>query len=262
MEAKILLNKKGPLATITINRPDRRNAITYDMWTELHKVALMLDNDQDIRIIIFQGAGEEAFSAGADISEFGQRRSNSGQARLYDVAYQGALDTISQLRMPTVGLIKGACTGGGLELATTLDIRISADNARFGMPIGRLSMLSGFQQLRRLVNIAGPAVVKDLLLTARLMGTEEALRVGLVNVVRPLRDVEAYCQELAMGMAELAPLSQAWHKQMIRVILMNPDLEGLTPAEEAMPYILYDSEDFREGWQAFLDKRKPIFKGK
>jgi enoyl-CoA hydratase/carnithine racemase len=151
--------------------------------------------------------------------------------------------------------------GGGLELATMTDLRFASPEARFGVPIARLGILVGYKEMRRLVAIVGPAVALDLLLTARLIDADTALRVGLLNDVRPAGEIEAYVFELAQRVASLAPLSHRWHKQILRSVLDNPALRDLTPEELARPFACFDTADFQEGRRAFLEKRAPRFSG-
>ncbi len=257
----ILVERKGSVATVIFNRPDQRNAFTFAMYHEIHRLALDLEADRSVRVVVFRGAGSEAFAAGADIGEFETHRSSSAQARRYAAAFEAAMDAVEALGVPTIAMIAGACVGGGLEFATCMDLRIAADNSRFGVPIAKLGLLVGHKEMRRLVRLVGPAVALDLLHTARLVDAAEAHRLGLVGRVVPLADLEATVYALAEEMAGLAPLTHRWHKQILRTVLRDPALERLTPEEEALPYACYDTSDFHEGWRAFLAKRRPLFKG-
>jgi enoyl-CoA hydratase/carnithine racemase len=257
----ILVQRKGAVATVVFNRPDKRNALHFAMYHEVHRLALDLGADPSVRVAVFRGAGTEAFAAGADIAEFETRRSNSAQARVYAAAFEGAMDAVEALPKPTIGMIAGACVGGGLEFATCMDLRIAADNSRFGVPIAKLGLLVGYKEMRRLARLVGPAVAMDLLLTARLIDAAEAHRVGLVGRVLPLAELESTVYGLAEEMAGLAPLTHRWHKQILQTVLRDPALGALTPEEEARPYACFDTADFHEGWRAFLEKRRPFFKG-
>lgn len=260
-EKAILVERKGPVATVIFNRPAQRNAFTFAMYHEIHRLALDLEADRSVRVVVFRGAGTEAFAAGADISEFETHRSSSAQARRYAAAFEGAMDTVEGLGKPTIAMIAGACVGGGLEFATCMDLRIAADTSRFGVPIAKLGLLVGHQEMRRLVRLVGPAVALNLLLTARLVDAAEAHRLGLVGRVVPLADLEATAYGLAEEMAALAPLTHRWHKQILQTVLRDPGLRHLTPEEEARPYACFDTADFQEGWRAFLEKRRPLFTG-
>ncbi len=260
-EKPILVQRKGAVTTVVINRPAQRNAFNFAMYHEIHRLAVDLEADRSVRVVVFRGAGTEAFAAGADIGEFETHRSSSAQARRYATAFEGAMDAVEALGVPTIAMIAGACVGGGLEFATCMDLRIAAENSRFGVPIARLGLLVGYKEMRRLVRLVGPAVAMDLLHTARLVDAAEAHRVGLVGRVVPLADLEATAYGLAEEMAGLAPLTHRWHKQILQTVLQDPGLAQLTPEEEARPYACYDTADFQEGWRAFLAKRRPQFRG-
>src|SRR5574341_1248204 len=203
-EKTVLLEQKGAVATVIFNRPAQRNAFTFAMYHEIYRVALDLEADRSVRVVVFRGAGNEAFAAGADIGEFDTHRSSSAQARRYAAAFEGAMDAVESLGKPTIAMIGGACVGGGLEFATCMDLRVAADNSRFGVPIAKLGLLVGYKEMRRLLRLVGPAVALDLLLTARLVDAAEAHRLGLVGRVVPLADLQATVYALAEEMAGLA----------------------------------------------------------
>jgi enoyl-CoA hydratase/carnithine racemase len=262
MNEPILIERDRQVATIILNRPQQRNAITLDMWTQLQSMANTLDADPEVRVVILRGAGEAAFSGGADISEFEVCRNDSEQARRYAQAMNDATDAMAAIGKPTISLIRGFCVGGGLELTTATDLRLAGDDARFGVPIARLGILVGYKEMRRLVTLVGPGPTMDLLLTARLIGSQEALRIGLVSEVAPAGEVEAYTYDLAQRLCDLAPLSARWHKQILQTVLTNPGLAQLSSEEEALPFACFDTADFQEGQRAFLEKRRPHFEGK
>jgi len=257
----ILLERQGQIATVILNRPEHRNAINSQMWAQLIDLAHTLDADESVRVVVFRGAGDNAFSAGADIHEFDTARNNSTNAREYARKFDGALDAVAAIGKPTISLIRGFCVGGGLELATATDLRISSDDARFGVPIGQLGILVGYREMRRLVQLVGPGVAMDLLLTARLVGAADALRVGLITEMVSAAEVESVVYERAKRICNLAPLSARWHKQILQTVLTNPALTDLTPEQEALPYACFDTQDFSEGRQAFIAKRAPQFRG-
>ena len=262
MSDDILLDRTDGIATVTFNRPDQRNAIDYHGWLELRRIAIDLDRDDSVRVVVFTGAGERAFSAGADIKDFESYRDNSEKAQVYAEAFDGAMDAIEAVSKPTLCLIKGFCVGGGCEMSMACDIRIAADNSRFGIPVARLGILVGYREMRRLINLVGPGNASYILLSARLLDSAEALRVGLVNQVVPLADVDGCVYDLAREMAPLAPLSQARHKLIRQIVLANPALEGLTDEERLLPFANFDSEDFHEGRSAFVERRQPEFRGR
>jgi enoyl-CoA hydratase/carnithine racemase len=261
MSEEIRVERDGAVATVVLDRPGQRNAVTLAMWGRLAEAARALDADPAVRVVVLRGAGEAAFSAGADISEFSRHRHDSASARRYAEAFDGALDAVEAVGKPTVSLIRGFCVGGGLELATTTDLRIAAEDARFGVPIAQLGVLVGYREMRRLVGLVGPGPALDLLLTARLIGAADALRVGLVTEIWPAAELERRVRELAGRIAGLAPQAARWHKRILRTVMRDPGLKSLTAEEEALPFACFDTADFREGCRAFLEKRPPRFQG-
>ena len=262
MTSNILVEKRDGIATVTFNRPEQRNVIDYEGWLELRKTALDLGGDDFVRVVVIMGKGDEAFSAGADIKDFAKHRGDSKVAARYAEAFDGALDAIEALPMPTVCCIKGFCVGGGCELAMAADIRIAADNGRFGIPVARLGILVGYHEMRRLIDLVGPGNANYLLLSGRIIDTQEALRIGLVHSVVSLSDVEDQVYELAREISHLAPLSHQRHKQILQTVLRNPSLGRLTSEEERLPFANFDSEDFDEGRRAFIERGEPRFKGR
>ena len=261
MTDDILVSAQDGIATVTFNRPSQRNAISYHGWHELRRIALDLERNPDVKVIVFTGAGDAAFSAGADIKDFESYRNDSAKARVYAEAFDGAMDTIEAMSKPTICMIRGFCVGGGCELSMAADIRIAADNSRFGIPVARLSILVGYKEMRRLVQLVGPGNASYILLSARLIDAQEAHRIGLVTQVVPLDEIADVTYDLAREMVPLAPLSQARHKRILQTVLKNPNLESLTEEEESLPFANFDSEDFHEGRAAFIERRQPNFKG-
>ena len=172
------------------------------------------------------------------------------------------MDAIEGLSKPTISLIKGFCVGGGCELSTATDIRIAADNSRFGIPVARLGILVGYKEMRRLVRLVGPGNASYILLSARLIDAAEAHRIGLVTQVVAADEVTEVSYGLAREMAPLAPLSQKRHKEILQFVLENPDLGYLSKDEEYLPFSNFDSEDFHEGRAAFIERRTPEFRGR
>jgi enoyl-CoA hydratase/carnithine racemase len=262
MGQEILLAKANGVATITINRPAQRNAVTYAMWHRLAALMAELQADPDVRVVVFRGAGTEAFSAGADIAEFEEQRKNSALASRYHTAVEEALDAIAHLPRPTIAAVAGYCVGGGLELATAADLRIAAENARFGIPTAKLGIVMGYREMSRLIRLVGSGRTMDILLTARMVEADEALRIGLISRLVRLNELEPYTAQVAMEVAGNAPLSHRWHKQILETVLQDPGLEDLTAEEAKLTFACFDTEDFQEGRRAFLEKRKPVFRGR
>lgn len=262
MSEAILLTKDRGIATITINRPAQRNAVTYEMWKQLSTLMATLATNPDVRVVILRGAGTQAFSAGADIAEFEETRRNSELAIKYHAAVEEAFRAVADLPKPTIAMVAGFCVGGGLELAISTDLRIAADNSRFGMPTAKLGIVMPHWEMSRLVRLVGAGRAMDMVLTARLVEADEALRIGLVSRLVPLAEIERVTDEVAAEIAAYAPLSHRWHKQIVETVLRVPDLGGLTAEETKLPFACFDTEDFQEGRRAFLDKRKPEFRGR
>ncbi len=261
MDSDIYVERDGAVATIVFNRPAQRNAIDYAGWLELRRIALELDADDAVRVVVLTGAGERAFSAGADIKDFEQYRINSRVAKLYADAFDGAMDAVEAMSKPTISMIRGFCVGGGCELSMATDIRIAAAGSRFGIPIARLGILVGYGEMRRLVNLVGPGNASYILLSARLIDAQEAHRIGLITTLVGVDDLREHTYTLAREVAELAPLSHARNKRIRDITLRNPSGEGLTQEERDLPFTNFDSADFLEGRAAFIERRKPNFKG-
>jgi len=253
--------QNGSVVTITFDRPEMRNAMDFDTWASLAEELPRLAARDDVAAIVFTGAGTEAFAAGADIREFPARRMGSEQGRVYQEAVVAALNAVLQCPRPTIAKIRGACVGGGLELAACCDLRVAADDARFGIPIARIGVLLGWRELQRLVQLVGPAVTADLLLTARLMDADEALRVGLITHRVAAGELDAYTDRLLESILSGSPLVHRTHKRMLNILLNNPTLQNLSEEEEALPLTCFDSHDYKEGVDAFLNKRRPRFTG-
>ncbi len=256
----ILLRREAAIATVTINRPAQRNAISFAMWGQLTDLMRQLDSDRNVRCVVIAGAGDEAFSAGADISDFEQYRSDSERGRVYNRAVDGLLQTVAEMGTPVISMIGGFAAGGGCELAVATDLRIAAEGSRLGIPVARLGITIGHREMYGLVNLVGKGNALYILLSGRLLGTEEALRIGLVNQVVPPDQLAQVTYKLATDIAALAPLSHAVNKQTLNQVLAKPSLE-LTPDEANLPLTQFDTRDYQEGYRAFLEKRRPEFIG-
>ncbi len=256
----ILLRREAAVATVTINRPAQRNAISFAMWGQLTNLMRQLDSDRDVRCVVIAGAGDEAFSAGADIGDFEQYRSDSERGRVYNRAVDGLLQTVAEMGTPVISMIGGFAAGGGCELAVATDLRIAAEGSRLGIPVARLGITIGHREMYGLVNLVGKGNALYILLSGRLLGADEALRIGLVNQVVPPDRLAEVTYQLAADIAALAPLSHAVNKQTLNQVLAKPSLD-LTPDEANLPLTQFDTRDYQEGYRAFLEKRRPEFIG-
>jgi enoyl-CoA hydratase/carnithine racemase len=255
----ILVERRGDIATVVLNRPERMNALDKAMWMQLGAAILELDADEGVRCIVLRGAGGKAFAAGADIAEFARERANAAQARHYGKDGIGAMRTIAECRHPTVALIEGACVGGGLLIASQCDLRICNASARFGVPVKNLGLTEAYDELQGMMRVVGHAATLELLLEGRIWNAPEAYEKGLVNRVVPDDGVAEEAYATARRIADGAPLVARWHKKFARRLA---DPRALTAAEFDESYACFDTEDFREGVAAFLAKRKPQFRGR
>ena len=259
MDGLIDVARDGALATVVLNRPAKLNALTKAMWTELGAVVNALSSDEGVRCIIVRGAGEKAFSPGNDIGEFATERANKAQAIAYGAAMHDTAHALAACRHPLIAQIHGICVGGGLEIAALCDLRICGASSRFGAPIKNLGLVMAYAELAPLVDLVGKAVALELLLEGRVLDATEAKEKGLVTRVVPDADVAAEARATAERIAEGAPLVARWHKKFARRLA---DPRPQTAAERDECFDCFDTDDFREGYAAFLAKRKPDFRGR
>ena len=258
MSGDVLYEIHDGIGRITFNRPEARNAFTFRMYEQLGEICQQAENDSSVKVLLLTGAGEKAFAAGTDISEF-KAFSTAEDALNYESRIEHLVSALENSRVPTIAAIAGACTGGGLTIAACCDLRIGAANARFGVPIGRtLGNCLSMSNYVRLAALLGPSSVKDIIFTARLIDAEEACKIGLLSEVLPDYDsLQRRANELARTVASQAPLTLRVTKEALLRIKekMNPD--------EDRDLILrcYMSRDFREGMDAFLNKRPPKWTG-
>ena len=255
----VLLSRDGDIATVTLNRPDRLNALDRGMWQALGDTMRRLSGNDSLRCVVLRGAGGKAFAAGADIAEFATERANARQAKLYGELIHGTMQAVAQCRHPTVALIEGACVGGGLEIAAMCDMRICGTSSRFGVPVNKLGLTMAYGELAGLLALVGRAVTLEILLEGRVFGADEAYRKRLVNRVVADDQVETEAYALARRIADGAPLVARWHKQFIERLTVRADI---SPEEWDVGFACFDTDDYRTGVQAFLDKAKPEFKGR
>jgi enoyl-CoA hydratase len=258
MNQEILYEVRDGIGRITFNRPEARNAFTFKMYERLAEICKQAVSDSSVKVLVLTGADEKAFAAGTDISEF--RKFSSAQDALdYEVRINGLLDAFERIPIPTIAAIAGACTGGGSTIAACCDLRIGAANARFGVPISRtLGNCLSMANYVRLTALIGPARVKEIIFTARLIDASEAHALGLLSEVLPdYAALQARAAELARTVASHAPLTLRATKEALRRIK-----ERMIPAEDDDLILgCYLSNDFREGLDAFLNKRPPKWTG-
>lgn len=259
MDEFVLSTHDGTIATVTLNRPDKLNALTKPMWQRLGTLMRELSADDSLRCVVLRGAGGKAFAPGNDIAEFETERSDFTQGKAYGAVLHSALGAIADCPHPTIALIEGICVGGGLEIAAMCDLRICGESSRFGVPINKLGLVMAHAELAALVRLAGRAVALEILFEGRVFDAQEALAKRLVNRVVPDAQVEAEAYATARRIAAGAPLVARWHKQFLREIEAG---QPLTQAQLDEGFRCYDTQDFRLGYRAFLDKSKPDFVGR
>ena len=249
----------GSIATLTFNRPETRNAMTWEMYEALVTACERVDEDTAIRVLIVRGAGRKAFVAGTDISQF-QNFKNREDGLKYEERLDRVLDRLERVTKPTIAQVEGVAAGGGCAIALTCDLRVATPEASFGIPIARTlgNCLSG-ASYSRLLDAMGPGAVKDMLFTGRLIGGAEAQTLGIVNRLVPATEIDAIVRALAAEIAANAPLTLRATKEMIRRILAKRRVA--TGDDGDMVEMCYTSADFREGVTAFLAKRKPSWSG-
>jgi len=257
--AHTVFEADGPVATLTFNRPEARNAMTWEMYQALVEACERVDRDAAIQVLVFRGAGGKAFVAGTDIAQF-QDFKNREDGLKYEERLDRVLDRLERVAKPTIAQVEGVAAGGGCAIALTCDLRVATPQATFGIPIARTlgNCLSG-ASYSRLLDVMGPGAVKDMLFTGRLIGGAEAHALGLVNRLVPADEIEATVRALAAEIAANAPLTLRATKEMIRRIVAKRRLPAGEDAD--MVEMCYTSADFREGVTAFLAKRKPVWTG-
>jgi enoyl-CoA hydratase len=259
---KLLLQKDGPIGWITFNQPEKRNAVSQEMWQAMPEYVADLSADPAIRVVILRGAGETAFVAGADISQFKDRRRNAADEEEYRRISGAGSEALAHLGKPLVAMIHGFCIGGGVSIAITCDLRIAADDARFGIPAARLGLGYHYKGMEKLMSLIGPAYTKELFFTARTdFSAQDALRMGLVNQVVPKADLERFTRDYALTMSRNAPLTLRSAKASVEQLLRPEDRRDYALLDKLIKDC-FDSQDYQEGVKAFSEKRRPQFQGR
>jgi enoyl-CoA hydratase len=255
---RIIAERRGAIGSITIDNPDRHNAISNPMWTAITEAALAFDADPQVRIITIEGHGRKAFASGADISRF--ESAEGGPVGRGGSAFVTACATVNAVEKPTVAVIRGWCLGGGMALAISCDLRIANEAARFGIPAARLSIGYPVEGLRRIVDLVGLSTAKEIMFTARQYTAAEALRLGMVNHVLPDSEIDAFAAEYIASIAGGAPLTIKGAKLALAELAKDESRRNLALAETIIAQCA-TSADHAEGTRAFLEKRRPVFTG-
>ncbi len=258
---RVLCRREGAIGWIVLNNPARHNALSLVMYGAIERAVAALAADAQVRVIVVTGAGERAFVSGADISEFAEKRATPTQIAEYDALSERASVALEAVPKPTIAMIRGYCIGGGLDLALRTDLRIAADDARFGIPAVRLGLGYGFADVKRLVDIVGPARAKEILYTGRQFTADEALAMGLVHRVLPAAALAEGVARLAETLAGNAPLTIRAMKRSVAEAVKDPEARDVAAAT-ALVEACFDSADYAEGQRAFMEKRRPDFRGR
>ena len=258
---KMLAEAQDGVGRITFNQPEKRNAMSVEMWDGLTAILGAWATDPAIRVVVLTGAGDKAFVSGADISQFEKSRSNADAQKEYDKLTSAGRRQLAAFPKPVIARIQGFCLGGGLGIAMQADLRIASDTSAFGIPAAKLGIAYGFDMVSRLISLVGQAHARMLLFTGERIDAAEAGRIGLVNQVVPQAGLDAAVGKLAHTIANNAPLSIKGMKYILAQTQADPasrDMTGVLAAIGAC----FDSADYTEGRTAFMEKRKPVFTGK
>ncbi|QQP87262.1 enoyl-CoA hydratase/isomerase family protein [Skermanella sp. TT6] len=261
MTDRLIVERQGPIGWITFSNPERHNALKVEMWQALPDALARFEADDEVKVIVLRGAGEKAFISGADISEFEEMRSSEEAVLAYEDLAEGAMRALQTVAKPTIAMIRGYCIGGGLGVAISCDLRIAAEGSTFSIPAGRLGLGYRFSGVKRLHDLVGPAFAKEIFFTARRFPAEEAMRIGLINRMVPAGELDGVIAETCATIADNAPLTVRSVKLMVEE-LGKPEGEPDHGMCERLVRGCFASEDYVEGRRAFMEKRKPVFRGR
>jgi enoyl-CoA hydratase/carnithine racemase len=258
---KMIARKEGGIGWMIFNQPEKHNAVSFDMWLAVPKIIAAFEADAEVRVIVLRGAGERAFISGADISEFESKRDSEEAIKAYDVVGDAAHAAIANAAKPTIAMIRGICYGGGAGISLTTDARICSSDARFAVPAAKLGVGYRYSGIKRLVDVVGPAFAKEIFFTAGAFTAEDARIMGLVNRVVAPEELEAYVTRFASTISANAPLTIKAAKMAINAAVEDAQTRRLDLVEDAIKACRVSS-DYAEGRRAFMEKRKPAFRGR
>ena len=260
-DGKILQSSTDGIGVITFNSPEKRNAMSLEMWEGFGNALIELRDDPGTRVVILRGAGDKAFVSGADISQFEKTRHNAEASEEYSKRSAAQRALLADFPKPVIASIRGFCMGGGMQVAMSADIRIAAEDSQFGIPAAKLGIAYGFDGLKHLVSLVGPSWARLLMFTGMRIHSSEAVRIGLVDRVVPDAELWDATMEIARTISGNAPLAIKAAKITIAQVLKDPDDRDMNAVKQ-IGLECMDSEDFREGRRAFMEKRKPEFRGR
>jgi enoyl-CoA hydratase len=259
MTERLQVRREGATGWIVFNNPERRNAVSVDMWEALPRALEAFEADPDVRLVVLAGAGDKAFVSGADISQFEKERSGPEAVQRYEELAEGAQARLQGFEKPVLAMIRGYCLGAGLNIAAICDLRIAAEDARFGIPAAKMGLGYRASSMRNLVDLVGIPNAKEIMLTGRQFSAAEAKEMGLVHKVVKVEELEKTVNDYCETLAANAPLTLRAAKRIIREVS-----RAEYDAAKCRAWVkeCFDSEDYREGRKAFMEKRKPVFKGR
>ncbi len=258
---KMIARKEGAIGHMVFNNPEKHNAVSLDMWDAAEAIMDDFERDASVRVFVLSGAGGKSFVSGADISKFESERGSMEAVLSYNERIKGIYERLESFPKPTIAMINGYCLGGGLNLAVCCDLRFCSDKTQFGMPAAKLALGYPFAAIRRLINVVGLGAAKDLMFSARRIDAAEALRIGLAQKVLPESELEAFVSDYAGQIAANAPLTVKAMKIIAGEVMKDPGARDLDLCNELVS-ACFASDDYVEGRRAFMEKRKPDFKGR
>ncbi|CAN5281072.1 enoyl-CoA hydratase [soil metagenome] len=258
---KVIARRDGNVGYVIFNNPERRNAMSLEMWEACTATMADYAKDPNIRVVVLTGAGDKAFVAGADISKFGDERASEEGVRKYNEAVEAAYASVHEFPKTTIAQIRGFCVGGGMGLASCCDLRIASEDARFAVPAAKLGLGYGYPGVKRLMDIVGPSFTKEIFFTARQFDAMEAVEMGLVNRLVENHELESYVKDYAATIAGNAPLTVDSIKFIVGEAVKDELVRDMKRCEDLVN-ACFKSADYEEGRTAFMEKRKPVFKGR